>query len=60
VFTPRVATGQLRLSGTATASLFVHLVDIGYGVEESTGLVVGAEGAASWPSRWRAPRGSSA
>jgi len=51
VFTPRVATGQLRLSGTATASLFVHLVDIGNGVEESTGLVVGAEGAASWPSR---------
>ena len=43
-FTPRVLGAQLGVAGTASASLFVHQVDIGYGVEESTGLLFGAEG----------------
>jgi len=48
---PRVSSAQVGVSGTATASLFVHQVDVGYGVEESTGLVFGAEGAVAWRSR---------
>lgn len=42
-FAPRLSSAQLGVTGTATASLFVHQVDIGYGVEESTGLLFGAE-----------------
>ena len=41
---PRATCAQLRTTGTASASLFMHQVDIGYGVEESTGLVFGVEG----------------
>ena len=48
---PRSTCAQLRATGTASASLFMHQVDIGYGVEESTGLVFGVEGAVEVGSR---------
>ena len=48
---PCIAAAQLGVSGTAFASLFMHQVDIGYGVEKSTGVVVGVEGALHVPSR---------
>jgi hypothetical protein len=51
VVVPRVASAQLRATGTASAALFMHQVDIGYGVEESTGLVFGVEGAVDIGSR---------
>lgn len=39
------------MSGTALLSLFLHQVDIGYGVEKSTGAVLGVEGALAVRSR---------
>ena len=48
---PSVGTGQTRVSGTGLVSLFDHQVDIGYGAEESTGLLLGAEGAVTLRSR---------
>ncbi len=48
---PSVGTGQTSVSGTGLVSLFDHQVDIGYGVEESTGLLLGAEGAVTFRSR---------
>lgn len=48
---PSVGTGQTRVSGTGLVSLFDHQVDIGYGAEESTGLLLGAEGAVTFRSR---------
>jgi hypothetical protein len=42
---PAAGIAQITLSGTAAASLAVHQVDIGYGVEESRGLLLRAEGA---------------
>jgi len=49
---PSVGTGQTGVSGTGLVSLFDHQVDIGYGAEESTGLLLGAEGAVTFRSRW--------
>ncbi len=48
---PAAGMAQITLSGTAAASLFVHQVDIGYGVEESRGLLLAAEGAVTFRSR---------
>ena len=42
---PAGASAQRIVSGTALVSLVEHRVDIGYGVEESSGLLAGAEGA---------------
>lgn len=42
---PGLAGGQLPVAGTASVTLFQHQVDIGYGVEESTGLLFAAAGA---------------
>ncbi len=50
---PRGACGQLGLAWTTSAALLVHQVDIGYGVEQTSGLVLGAEGALAVRSRWR-------
>lgn len=50
-FTPRTSWAQLGVTATASATLFVHQVDIGYGVEESTGLLFGAEGVVRVRSR---------
>jgi len=38
---PAAGIAQITLSGTAAASLVVHQVNIGYGVEESSGLRLG-------------------
>lgn len=50
-FTPRASWAQLGVTATASGTLFVHQVDIGYGVEESTGLLFGAEGVVKVRSR---------
>jgi hypothetical protein len=42
---PATGIAQITLSGTAAAALVEHQVDIGYGVEESSGLLLSAEGA---------------
>lgn len=42
---PAAGIAQTTLYGTAAAALVVHQVDIGYGVEESRGLLLSAEGA---------------
>jgi hypothetical protein len=42
---PAAGIAQITLSGTAAAALVEHQVDIGYGVEESSGLLLVAEGA---------------
>jgi hypothetical protein len=42
---PGAGIAQITLSGTAAAALVEHQVDIGYGVEESSGLLLSAEGA---------------
>ena len=51
--TPGIAGGQVVPSWTASASLMVHQVDIGYGVEQTSGLLLGAEGALAVRSRFR-------
>ena len=51
--TPRTSCAQVGVAWTAAASLFVHQVDIGYGVEKASGLLIGAEGALDVRSRWR-------
>lgn len=48
---PALAVAQITPSGTAAASIVVHQVDIGYGVEESRGLLLAAEGAVTFGSR---------
>jgi hypothetical protein len=50
-FAPAVGIAQITVSGTAAASLVEHQVDIGYGIEESRGLLFGAEGAVDFRSR---------
>jgi len=50
-FAPAAGIAQLPVSGTAAVSLVEHQVDIGYGVEESRGLLFGAEGAVTLASR---------
>jgi hypothetical protein len=42
---PAAGIAQITLSGTAAAALVEHQVDIGYGVEQSSGLLLSAEGA---------------
>jgi hypothetical protein len=51
VVAPAAGTAQITLSGTAAASLLEHQVDIGYGVEASSGLLLAAEGAVTFRSR---------
>ena len=41
---PVAGTAQLAVSGTGLLTYFEHQVDIGFGVEASHGLLVGAEG----------------
>ncbi len=48
---PAAAIAQVAVSGTAAVSLVEHQVDIGYGVEESSGPLLGAEGAVAFGSR---------
>lgn len=48
---PASGIAQVPVSGTAAVSLVEHKVDIGYGVEESRGLLFGAEGAVTLRSR---------
>jgi hypothetical protein len=48
---PAVGTAQLAVSGTGLVSYFEHQVDIGYGVEASRGLLLGAEGVVDFRSR---------
>jgi hypothetical protein len=48
---PAAGIAQITLSGTAAASLVVHQVNIGYGVEESSGLLLAAAGALTLRSR---------
>lgn len=48
---PAAGIAQITLSGTAAASLVVHQVDIGYGVEESSGLLLAGEGGVTFRSR---------
>ena len=48
---PATGIAQITPSGTAAASLVEHQVDIGYGVEESSGLLLTAEGAVTFRSR---------
>ncbi len=50
-FAPAAGIAQITGSGTAAISLVEHRVDIGYGVEESRGLLFGAEGAVDLGSR---------
>lgn len=45
------SAAQTSLSGTASVALFDHQVNIGYGVEESSGLLLGVEGAVDFRSR---------
>ena len=48
---PATGVAQITLSGTAAVSRVEHLVDIGYGVEESSGLLLDVEGAVTFRSR---------
>ena len=48
---PAAGIAQITLSGTAAASLVVHQVSIGYGVEESSGLLLAGEGGVTFRSR---------
>lgn len=48
---PGATAAQLRVSGTGFASFLIHQVNIGAGVEQSTGVVLGAEGALNVGSR---------
>ncbi len=48
---PAAGIAQITLSGTAAASLVVHQVNIGYGVEESSGLLLAGEGGVTFRSR---------
>ncbi len=48
---PAAGTAQITASGTAAVTFVQHQVDIGYGVEESRGLLFGAEGAVDLGSR---------
>ncbi len=50
-FAPVAGIAQVTASATAAVSLLEHQVDIGYGVEESRGLLFGAEGAVDFRSR---------
>ena len=50
-FAPAAGIAQNPVSGTAVVALVEHRVDIGYGVEESRGLLFGAEGAVDLGSR---------
>ena len=48
---PATGVAQIAVSGTALASFAEHRVDIGYGVEKSSGPLLGAEGAVDLWSR---------
>jgi len=48
---PAAGVAQIAASGTALVSFAEHRVDIGYGVEKSSGLLLGAEGAVALGSR---------
>ena len=48
---PAAGVAQIAASGTALVSFAEHRVDIGYGVEKSSGLLLGAEGAVALWSR---------
>ena len=50
--TPAAGVAQITVSGSALVSLVEHQVDIGYGDEESRGLIVAAEGAVDVGSRF--------
>ena len=49
--TPAAGAAQIAASGTALVSFVEHRVDIGYGVEKSSGPLLGAEGAVDLWSR---------
>jgi len=49
--TPAAGVGQIAASGTTLVSFVEHRVDIGYGVEKSSGPLLGAEGAVDLWSR---------
>ncbi len=48
---PAAGVGQIAASGTTLVSFVEHRVDIGYGVEKSSGPLLGAEGAVALWSR---------
>ncbi|PYO60085.1 MAG: hypothetical protein DMD28_13840 [Gemmatimonadetes bacterium] len=48
---PAAGVGQIAASGTTLVSFVEHRVDIGYGVEKSSGPLLGAEGAVDLWSR---------